>query len=233
VGRKLPLWAPVWLFALTWMGATVLFFLFARYRLPMVPCLLLLGSAIPAAAFELLRTRRRVLALPFVLLLLVAFVLPQLRGYAPREDLLHYNLGRLYAEAGEPEKAAREYELALEANPKDFLAALNLGSIQARRGEYGAAKRFFELAERLAPESDDVQSNLGGIALAEGNPAEAERRFDRALALNRENLAALHNKAVLRARAGDLAEARRLNGELLRLEPGNAAGLRLRERLGG
>lgn len=232
-GRKLALWAPVWLFALAWMGATVLFFLFARYRLPMVPCLLLLGSTILAAAFELLRTRRWVLALPFVLLVLAAFVFPRTRGYAPREDLLHYNLGRLYAEAGEPEKAAEEYAEALAANPQDFLAALNLGSLRARRGDYAAARRYFELAERLAPESDDVQSNLGGIALAAGDPAEAERRFDRALALNRENLAALHNKAVLRARAGDLDEARRLNGELLRLEPGNAAGLRLRERLGG
>ena len=222
---------PVWLFALAWMAATVVFFLFARYRLPGVPALLLLGGAALAATLESVQARRWRMAIPLGLILLLAFLSPHLAGFAPREDLLHYNLGRLYAEQGEPERAAEEYALAFAANPNDFLAALNLGSFRARRGDYAEARRLFERAERLAPQSDDVQSNLGGIALAQGDLPEAERRFDRALALNAENVAALHNKAVLRARAGDFAEARRLNAELLRLEPGNEAALRLKQRL--
>jgi tetratricopeptide (TPR) repeat protein len=233
VRKRLAAWAPAWVFGLAWMAATVGFFLFARYRLPGVPSLLLLGGAALAATLRGLRSRCWTVAIPLSLVVLAAFALPHLAGFAPREDLLHYNLGRLYVEQGEPEKAAEEYAHALAANPNDFLAALNLGSFWARRGDYIQARRFFERAEQLAPESDDVQSNLGGIALAEGKPEEAERRFDRALALNAENLAALHNKAVLRARAGDLAEARRLNAELLRLEPGNEAALRLRQRLAG
>jgi tetratricopeptide (TPR) repeat protein len=219
--------APVLLFTLGWMLSTVIFFLFSRYRLPVVPSLLLLGGV----AVDELAKRRKVLGLAG--LCLAAFAVPAVLYFEPRMDLVHYNLGRLYDEQGRPEEAHEHYKAAFVLNPRDFLACLNLGNLAARKGDWLTALRFYQRAAAIEPRSDDVESNLGGVYLAVGDLAEAERHFDRALALNPRNLPALHNQAVLLTRRGDMAGARELNRRLLELDPGNAAALRLRDRLRG
>jgi tetratricopeptide (TPR) repeat protein len=222
--RRLGAFAPALLFALGWMASTVIFFLFSRYRLPAVPALLVLGGG----ALAELRGKR---AIGLAGVCLAAFLLPRVAGFAPRMDLVHYNLGRLYEEQGRPGEAGEHYQAALAFNPRDFLACLNLGNLAARRRDWPAALRFYQQAAALEPRSDDAQSNLGGAWLAIRDFARAEEHLDRALALNSRNLPALQNKTLLLARRGDLAAARELNRRLLELDPENPAGLRLKERL--
>jgi tetratricopeptide (TPR) repeat protein len=222
--RRLDAFAPALLFALGWMASTVIFFLFSRYRLPAVPALLVLGGA----ALAEIRGRK---AIGLAGICLAAFLLPRVAGFAPRMDLVHYNLGRLYEEQGRPEEAGEHYQAALALNPRDFLACLNLGNLAARRRDWPAALRFYQQAAALEPRSDDAQSNLGGAWLAIRDFAQAEEHLDRALALNSRNLPALQNKTLLLARRGELAAARELNRRLLELDPENPAGLRLKERL--
>ncbi|MES1245044.1 MAG: tetratricopeptide repeat protein [Acidobacteriota bacterium] len=185
--------APALLFALGWMLSTVVFFLFSRYRLPAVPALMIL-AAVPIA-----RISEKPRPLP-ILGLLAALLLPHLAGFQPRLDLVHYNLGRIEDERGNPDAAREHYKAAFILNPRDFLACLNLGNHAARSGDWGTALRFFLRAEALEPRSDDVQSNLGGVYLALGDLQEAKARFDRALALNPQNAAALHNREILERR---------------------------------
>jgi 4-amino-4-deoxy-L-arabinose transferase-like glycosyltransferase len=231
--RRLGAFAPVLLFTLGWMLSTVVFFLFSRYRLPVVPALLVLGGVTLAGMAEAARAGnwRRTAALAAIAL--TALLLPQAVGYEPRMDLVEYNLGRLYDEQGRPEAAREHYKAAFVLNPKDFLACLNLGNLAARQGDWATALRFYQRAAALEPRSDDAESNQGGVFLALGDLAQAEAHLDRALALNPQNLPALQNQALLRARRGDLAGARELNRRLLELDPTNPAALRLRGRLGG
>lgn len=231
VRRRLGPFAPALLFALGWMISTVVFFLFSRYRLPVVPALLPLASVALAGLADAWRERRKRRGLGLASVV-AALVLPHLAGFGPRMDLVHYNLGRLAEERGDAAAAHEHYKASFLLNPKDFLACLNLGNLAARKRDWGTALRFYQRAELLEPRSDDVQSNLGGVYLAIGEAEEAERRLARALALNPRNLSALQNKAVLLARRGDLDGARALNRRLLELDPGNPAGLRLRGRLG-
>lgn len=181
--------APALLFALGWMLTTVIFFLFSRYRLPAVPALMIL-AAVPLARVQGKK----------ILLVLAVLILPHLTGFQPRLDLVHYNLGRIEDERGNPDAAREHYKAAFVLNPEDFLACLNLGNHAARRGDWETALRFYLRAEDLEPSSDDVQSNLGGVYLALGDLDEAARRFDRALALNPQNPSALHNRELLRQR---------------------------------
>jgi tetratricopeptide (TPR) repeat protein len=222
--RRLGAFAPALLFALGWMASTVIFFLFSRYRLPAVPALLVLGGG----ALAEIRGKK---AIALAGICLAAFLLPRVAGFAPRMDLVHYNLGRLYEEQGRADEAAAHYQAAFALNPKDFLAALNLGNLAARRRDWPAALRFYQQAAALEPRSDDAQSNLGGAWLAVRDFARAEEHLDRALALNAQNLPALQNKTLLLARRGDFAAARELNRRLLELDPENPAGLRLKARL--
>jgi tetratricopeptide (TPR) repeat protein len=229
------LFAPALLFVLAWMLSTVVFFLFARYRLPAVPALLLIAALPVSRLPELWREggRRRLAVLGGAGLILVALLLPRFVGYEPRMDLVHYNLARLEEERGHTAAAHEHYHAAFVLNPQDFLACLNLGNLAARQGDWATALRFYARAESIEPASDDVQSNLGGVYLALGRIQEAEHHLDRALALNAQNRTALHNKALLLAGRGDLDGARELNRRLLEQDPENPAALRLRGRLGG
>ena len=148
------------------------------------------------AAVPLARLSERIRPGPAIAVV-VALALPHLAGFEPRLDLVHYNLGRIEEERGNPDAAREHYKAAFVLNPRDFLACLNLGNHAARRGDWLTALRFYSRAEALEPESDDVQSNIGGVYLAMGQLPEAEARLNRALALNPQNLSALHNKAVL------------------------------------
>jgi 4-amino-4-deoxy-L-arabinose transferase-like glycosyltransferase len=228
--QRLGVFAPAWLFALGWMLSTVIFFLFSRYRLPVVPALLLLAAVPLAALSDAWREKRRGW-IAGAALAMAAFVLPDLMPFEPRMDLVHYNLGRLADERGDDAAAEEHYRAAFALNPKDFLACLNLGNHAARRRDWAAALHFYQQAVALEPGSDDAESNLGGVYLATGDFAAAEQHLNRALTLNPRNLSALQNGAVLRLREGDPAGARELVRRILELDPQNPAALRLRDRL--
>jgi tetratricopeptide (TPR) repeat protein len=223
--------APALLFALGWMVSTVVFFLFSRYRLPVVPALLLLAAVPIDRTIEAWKRGDSRRALFAALLIVVAWALPRWIRYEPRMDLVEYNLGRLAEEADRPQEAAGHYAAALAANPQDFLSAMNLGNLAARSGAFPTALGYYTRAAELEPRSDDVQSNLGGVYLALDRLPEADEHLARALELNPGSLAALHNRALLALRAGDPQRAWELTARILELEPGNPAALRLRERM--
>jgi tetratricopeptide (TPR) repeat protein len=228
--------APVLAFAAAWMASTVVFFLFARYRLPAVPALMLLAALPVGALAEGLAAgwrdgRYSARTAGLALALAAALGLPRLAGYAPRPDLVHFNLARLAEQRGDAEQARLHYEAVLAASPDDFLAWLDLGNLAARRRDGPQALRCYQRAAALEPASDDAQSNLGGIYLMMGDPAAAADHLARALALNPQSLKALHNSALLRLRLGDPAGARALNDRALAIDPADPAARRLRARL--
>ncbi len=228
---KLRAFAPVWLFVLLWTASTVVFFLFARYRLPVLPALLLL-AAVPIVEFWRAYTERHHRRAVFLgAITLLAWLAPRLMPYEPRGDMVSYNLGRLYDDAGETERAGEHYRDAVAANPRDFLSFLNLGNQAARAGRLTEARDLFERAVAIEPRFDDGWANLGGAELALGVFAAATRALDRALALNPKNPNALQNRALLAVRQGDGNGARTVLERLLAIDPENAAALRLLERV--
>jgi len=196
--RKLLRFAPCLLFALGWMSTTIAFFIFSRYRLPLVPAILPLAAIPLAGAWDAWRARTR--GWVFGALGVAAVFSLSLIPYAPRMDLVHYNLGRLADERGDEAGASSHYQAAYDFDPRNFLACLNLGNAAVRRGDWPTALRLFREAQALEPLSDDVEVNLGGALFATGALDEAAAHFARALQLNPQNQAAIHNAAALEAR---------------------------------
>ncbi len=58
----------------------------------------------------------------------------------------HYNIANLYLDLGRLEEAQREYEAALQINPRDFQSALGLGSVHNQKGHFDKALSFFDRA---------------------------------------------------------------------------------------
>ena len=205
--RALGAFAPALLFALGWMVSTVAFFLFARYRLPVVPALLALAAVPLERLGEAVVARRWRAAALGAGVAALAWALPHLAGYAPRATLVEYNLGRLFEEAGDTTLARAHYQAALAADPAAFLPALNLGNLAARGGAYDAARGWFERAVAAEPRSPEAWSNLGGARLALGDFDGAAAAFARALELDPHYPPALGNRELLRQRRAASAGA--------------------------
>lgn len=193
--RTLLRFAPCLLFASGWVCTTIVFFVFSRYRLPLVPAIVPLAAIPLAAAWDAWRSRRRGWVFGAVGIAFACSL--SLIPYAPRLDLVHYNLGRLADERGDEAGASSHYQAAYDAGPTNFLACLNLGNVAVRRRDWPTALRLFQEARALEPLSDDVEANLGGALLATGALDEAAAHFAAALRLNPQNEGALHNAALL------------------------------------
>ena len=167
-GRSGP--GPALLWIAGWTLSTVVFFLFSRYRLPVVPALLLLAALPLAAIPELFRAGARRRALVARRVCLAALAAPHLAGFRPRMDLVHYNLARIAEGQGRAEAAAAHDRAALRLDPSAFLPHLTLGNRAARAGDLDAALAHFRRAAALEPRSPEAWSNLGGAYLATGTP---------------------------------------------------------------
>jgi 4-amino-4-deoxy-L-arabinose transferase-like glycosyltransferase len=229
--RRLSSLLPVLVFTPAWMAATVVFFLFSRYRLPAVPPLIILASIPVAAALGRLKKNRDIFAFGLLAALAAAYVAPHLTSPKPRQDLVEYNLAVIYEKMGRDDEAAAHYRKALEANPSDFLSCLNLGNIASRRGDSKTAASWFEKAAEIEPDSDGVYTNLGSVYISLGDLDRASKFLDKALMLNPENIEALQNKSVLRAIQGRFAEAKELNRRVLEISPGWEPALNFKEKI--
>jgi len=103
--------------------------------------------------------------------------------------------GRVAAQAGRYEDAAREFRKALAAQPRSVEARVNLGSVLALSGDRAGAAEQLRDALRLDPSNVTAHFNLGSLL----PPDEARP----------------HLEAVVSARPDD-AEARRLLAQALR-----------------
>ena len=227
--RNLRRFAPSLLFAAGWIVSTVVFFPFARYRLPLVPAILPLCALPVAATWDAWRLRapRRFAGVAALAAAFSCSLIP----FTPKMDLVYYNLARLAEERGDDASASREYQAAYDADPTNFLACLNLGNVAVRHGDWPTALRLFREARALEPGSDDVEANLGGALLATGALDEAAVHFEAALKLNPQNRGALHNDALLLIRQGDVAGARAIVNRMLALDPADAGAIQLGKKL--
>lgn len=195
---------PLVLWTVGWTASTVIFFVFSRYRIPAVPALL------PWAAWPLVRLweswprsdepgasqRRRPVALGWLMAAL-ALLVPRALEPDARQDLVQYNLGVLYRDAGRMDEARDAFAAAIEADPDQFLAAMNLGLLAAAQKRWPEAEGWLRRALEIEPRSDDARANLGALLLATGRSREAEVEFRRVLADNPQHPQARKNLRLI------------------------------------
>ena len=129
--RRLELF-PLWGFVLVYMVSVLLFFCTARYRMPVLPILILLAVFGGFRIVDAARHRQWTTLAPRLVLLAlaVAFVwfTPQTKQF--RNDAFSYcRLGSLYAEKGDTDMAIDSYHRALELAPHYLTAHFNLGKL--------------------------------------------------------------------------------------------------------
>lgn len=184
---------PLWGFALVYPASFVPFFASSRFRQPIVPVLLLLGSfAMFDTMEEARRGRWRAVAKRAVILVLAAVFVNVTPHQEPGErDYVSYaTLGNVRQDRGELEEAVRSYRRALEIAPWDVQAACGLGETLTELGRLPEGIAIFRrvLGEpgsvRLGDTPEMVaslHSNLGNALAQTGNFEEALAHYRSAI----------------------------------------------------
>ena len=221
-------WRELWILLallLVLAASVAAFFVFGRYRFPMVPVLALFAAAGAVEGVAAFRSRAwRSLAPAAAALVLAALVVnwPLIRTRVP-SAAGYNNLANALREEGRPAEARSAYERALELHPASEMIHYNLGVLLADQGELGPAAQELERAIALDPGFAEAHNNLGIVLGRRGDRAGALARFRAAVELRPDLVEARMNLGTALLRQGDLAGAQAEFERSLLLEPDLAA----------
>ena len=138
--------------------------------------------------------------------------------------VVYFNLGNLYHQRGEWDKAAAAFTNALNYMPTYFpaerraRALLTLGIVEEKRGNLDAANTALLKAWEASPRRSDVDVMLGLVAARQGRMDEAETYLKRAISENPANVKAHFNLGLVYRDTGRLEEFRAELQEAARLD---------------
>ncbi|MBA3271497.1 MAG: tetratricopeptide repeat protein [Acidobacteria bacterium] len=211
------LW-PVYAMTFAYAASVVLFFVVARYRLPLVPFLTLF-----AAAGLLSRPRAVVVAVAAAAAIVANW---PLYTAASQQAITENNLGTALQESGRPAEAIDRYKRALALDPNYAPAMNNLGTALRAAGRAGEAVTVYDQALAKGSDRATIRLNRGHALLAAGRIEEAIGSLREAVALDPEMEAAttslanaLYDQGTSALEAGALAAATGALREAIRIKP--------------
>jgi len=214
------LYAVVATFALT----TLAFYVFARYRFPLVPALVLLaGAAIDriAAGWPGWPARRRAQVVATAAATAGLCFWP-VTSTARARAITESNLGAALHDDGRFDEAAARYRRALAIAPDYVPAVNNLGVTLRAMGRLDEAIAVYRDGLRLRGDYPDLHFNLANALLAANRRDEAAEHFRLAAAGEPDSAAAHNNLGTALAEQGRLAEAAAAFERALAVEPTSA-----------
>ena len=176
--------APPVLFVLGYSFAVISFFVAARYRLPIVPLLILFsayGGSWLYAKWRQQPFRQALWPTAFLalLLLLVNWNLSPMDGQG--KAATHNDLGNAYLQQGRYELALLKYEQATRLDSTYWQAWFNLGSLRAMRGDLRGALPILLNVLEHERERADVWSNVAGVYVGLGQYQQAVEVLEQAV----------------------------------------------------
>ena len=199
------------LFAGAYMLTVVAFFISARYRLPVVPILLIFAAYGGRELYLLWRRgayRDLLLGCGAAFLLAVACNFRVGTMNVAGDAHTHYRLGYVYEKKGLPINAVAAYEQALTLDPDIKWARFNLASLYARNGEYNRAIVAYGEFIRRFPEVARARLALGNVYLRTGRYAEAIAAYESLLSAKDADAADLYGRlGYAHAQLGQLGQA--------------------------
>ncbi len=215
----------LWLgFLLSYGFGIVLFFVNARFRLPLLPFLAIFAGLELAGNFEHKRQRKRVSHLEMLALLVISLLViyPHQATQPDNNAQTHLALGNAWLRQGRLMKAENQYRIGLQEDSLRANLHLNLGVIAWQREDHRTARQEYELELKYHPGSVQTLANLGALYHMEGDYRAAEQVLGKALQLNPLHRDAAYNYRLACERLAQSFEMREM--------PDSAACFRARAR---
>jgi tetratricopeptide (TPR) repeat protein len=201
----------LWIFlalALTYAASVVVFFIYARYRYPLVPFMVLFTAAGLDRAGEYLRARSRVelAAIGALVAGLLVFTHVPILDAADNRAVTEHNLGSALQSAGRVDEAIAQYKKAIAIKPDYAPAYSNLGSALLSSGDAAGAINAYQQALSIDPNFSDAHFNLGNALMRVGDPVRAIPHFRRVLSDAPDSVDARTNLGIALTATGRLDE---------------------------
>jgi Tfp pilus assembly protein PilF len=205
-------WRRLWVFygmMLSLALSVAVFYVFGRYRFPLVPLLVLFAGAAVAQLMTFSRERnwRRWRSAAIVLLITAVVVNWPLFDVTGPGAAGYNNLSNAFYKQGKVDEATKTAVKAIEIKPDYGVAHYNLGNLYAGQRRLDLAQHHFEEALRIYPNYADVRTNLGQLLAERGDLETGIQYFRKAIELNPSISRAHLNLGVALAKQGRLAEA--------------------------
>jgi 4-amino-4-deoxy-L-arabinose transferase-like glycosyltransferase len=190
-------------FIFLYMLAVIAFFVTARFRMPVIPFLIIFASyAIYWFYRKINGQNYRVMIIPSVIFLISVLVVNS-NFYGVRETNIlreHWLLGYAYARKASYDKAIKELKQALETPYDPFITAQThyiLGDIYCIQRRYADAEHEYIEAIRINPQHAKVYLQLGNLYSILGYIDRAEYAYRQALKIDPGFYAAKRNLELL------------------------------------
>jgi tetratricopeptide (TPR) repeat protein len=210
--------------AAAYAASVLMFYIFARYRFPLVPFLVLFAAVGLASAPRFVRERpirHSVLACATVLAAAIVANWPILSGNS-MQAIAESNLGVALQDEGKLDEAVDHYRRAAALRTDYAPAYNNLGTALRAKGRLDEAVSVYERALVLRPDFADAHYNLANTLLDQQKPGAAADHYRRALASFGDSIDVHNNLGTALAAAGRFDAAIDEFREALRLEPESA-----------
>jgi tetratricopeptide (TPR) repeat protein len=215
---------PATAYLLAYGASFTLFFIKARFRIALMPVLILFAAHAFWQLHSLWQTKKRQLLGPICALIILTAMVnnPQYRATIEGTGMYNQynNLGREYASQGQTDTAIGYYLKAIDYSPTQPEPYINLAEAYDRRGDYAKAGSTLRTALKISPDSPYAHNNLGTTLYSLNRLPEAEEQFKAAIGESPEYYEAHNNLATVYLNTGrtdeaisELREAARLNPE--------------------
>jgi len=202
----------------------VVFFVNARFRLVLVPPLVVLAASLPHALSAAWRERALVRGSLALVLAGGALFATTRDVYEERSTMLDFNAATLAFQERDWDAADRHLERALEGDPDNVRAWVLRGLVRAEQGRDAEAEATLRHALELAPRDPEVHTELGLFLGRRERLEEARTVLVRALELGARDSNTVVALADIERRQGDIDAARALlNEHLARADDDTAA----------
>ena len=192
----------LWAMAATYAASTIAFYVFARYRYPLVPICMVFAAA---GVTHLPRAWPGRAALAAAAVAAVASNWPMLSSNQMRA-ITETNLGVALFESGRQPEAQSRYRAAIAIDASHAPAYNNLGVALRSQGQLAEAIAVYQDGLRRRDDYPDLHYNLGNALTEAGRLAEAETALRRAEALRPDWGAAHHSLGSVLASQGRVRE---------------------------
>ncbi len=218
---------PLWGFLGAYVVSLVAFFVCSRYRVPLLPVLMIFAGHALVCLWRQWRAREVVqLAVGLTFLLgFGAWALTQGPSWTEVQTNGYFHLGTAEAARGNHREAAEHLRRATQLAPDRVDMLVRLAWSERQLGNHAAAIDHYRRAVNLAPRQSQALEGLIDLALADGRSAEVEQWIEAYLenvarrGLGRPSEVAHYYRGRIRARRGERDGARADFIEALRSDP--------------